>query len=209
MAIEKLVGESIEQKKSCNLCKEASLETGKKTDYGSIIVFRIGTGTEDGWFATLSPKTGGLEKDFSLQLMPFSHLTHFAQLLKYSKLAKNYGIAFAKLNHAMAKVMAEESKKFKLTAKSKYSAISIATYGKCTNWKEKKEHLHIKIFPFSGNIGQPYTVDSSFGKKKEFNDKTGKSFVKMKPVEKIYIPKKRLEILSVRLIKILEDEKTW
>ena len=144
MAIEELVDESIGQRKDCNLCKEASLETGKKTDYGAIVAFRIGTSNEDKWFATLSPKTNENRKEnFTLQLMPFAHLTHFAQLVKYPRLAENYGIAFAKLSNAMAKIMAEESAEFKTTAESKESAISIATYGKSTNWSEKKEHLHI------------------------------------------------------------------
>ena len=206
MAIEELVEESTEQRKGCNLCKEASLGIGKKTGYGAIVVYRVGTKPENGWFATLSPKTGGLEKDFSLQLMPFAHLTHFAQIHKSQELAKNYGISFAKLSNAMARIMAEESREFRPTAESKQSAVSIATYGKCTNWKEKKEHLHIKIFPFRGGIGQPYTVDSSFGKKEEFMDETGKRFVKMEPVKKIGIPEKRLEALSSKLIRILAGE---
>ncbi len=207
MPIEELVNESTEQKENCNLCKEACLATGKKTEYGSIVVFRTGS-LQEGWFAALSPKTGGLEKDFTLQLMPFSHLTHFAQISKNQKLSENYGIAFAKLSNAMAKIMAEERKEFKATEESKDLAVSIASYGKCTNWKEKKEHLHIKIFPFRGNIGQPYTVDSSFGRKKGFNDEeTGKSFVKMNPVKKINIPKKRFEELSTKLLKILSEGK--
>ena len=139
--------------------------------------------------------------------MPFAHLTHFSQLTKYPKLAENYGIAFSKLSNAMTEILAEENKAFKPTAESKDSAISIATYGKCTNWAEKKEHLHIKIFPFRGNIGQPYTVDSSFGRKKVFKDETGENFVKMKPVEKVSITEKRFEELSNKLIKILAEAK--
>lgn len=205
--IEELETEDISQKKDCNLCKEALLEVGKKTDYGAAIIFRLGKDLGEGWFATLSPRTGSNpEQDFTIQLMPFAHLTHFSQLAKYPELAKNYGIAFSKINRAMAKAMAMESREFKPTAQSKENSVSIANYGKCTNWKEKKEHLHIKVFPFRGNIGQPYTVDSSFGRKKVFKDEKGKRFVKMHPVEKKLLPKKRFEELSKLLIEMLGED---
>ncbi|HLD58172.1 MAG TPA: hypothetical protein VI977_00845 [archaeon] len=203
-----LVSEGTGNKKGCSLCKEASIETGKKTGYGAVIIFRIGK-KSNGWFATLSPKTGGNpEEDFTIQLMPFAHLTHFAQISKYHRLAENYGIAFAKLTNAMAQIMADELAGFRANPAERAFAVSIATYGKCTNWAEKKEHLHLKIFPFRGNIGQPYTVDSSFAKKKIFRDaETGESFVKMNPVAKVGLPKKRLEHLSKKLIEILGEGK--
>jgi hypothetical protein len=173
------------------------------------VVFRIGNSLENGWFATLSPKTGGDPKrDFSIQLMPIAHLTHFSQLGEYPELARNYGAAFSKLGSAMAKIMARENPEFKATADSRENSVSIATYGKCTNWEKKKEHLHLKIFPFRGNIGQPFTVDSSFGRKEVFrNPKTGERFVKMAPVKKTRIGKERLEKLSAELIGILSEEK--
>jgi len=203
MGIEELVKESTAQKEECDWCKEASIKVGEKTEYGATIVFRIGNGLENGWFATLSPKTGGLKEDFTIQLMPFAHLTHFAQFSNYPELAKNYGIAFAKLSNAVSAIMAEENSEFKATAESRELSTSVATYGKATNWKEKKEHLHIKIFPFRGNIGQPYTVDSSFGRKEVFKDSEGESFVKMAPVEKVLLSEKRFEALAKRLIEIL------
>ena len=58
-----------------------------------------------------------------------------------------------------------QDENLKAESEKRESSVSLGTYGKCTNWKEKKEHLHIKIFPFRNNIGQPYTVDSSFEKK--------------------------------------------
>ena len=203
-SIEQLNSEEISNRQECNLCKESLLGIGKKTSYGATIIYNTGN-KENGWFATLSPKTGSSpEKDFTIQLMPLAHLTHFSQLSKYPELAKNYGTAFSKLSNAMASVMAEENPEFQATAKTKELAVSIGTYAKCTNWQEKKEHLHIKLFPFKGNIGQPYTVDSSFGRKEVFKEKeTGKSFVKMSPVNKVLIPEKRLEQLSQKLIKIL------
>ncbi|MDP6670409.1 MAG: hypothetical protein QGI60_01185, partial [archaeon] len=190
----------------CNLCKEAALSVGEKTEYDAVIIFKVGD-SSNGWFATLSPKTGGnQEEDFSIQLMPTEHLTHFAQTAKTPELAKNYGIAFSKLSAAMAEIMATENKEFKPTVESREKATSVATYGKCTNWSEKKEHLHIKIFPFRGNIGQPYPVDSSFGRKETFKDPKGE-FVKMTPVKKVLLSKERFEYLSKRLIQILVGEK--
>ena len=201
-----LIEENTDQKEDCNLCKEAALSVGEKTEYGAVIIFKVGD-LSNGWFATLSPKTGGgPEEDFSIQLMPFEHLTHFAQTAKSPELAKNYGIAFSKLSAAMTGIMASENKGFKPTVESREKATSVATYGKCTNWGEKKEHLHIKIFPFRGNIGQPYTVDSSFGRKETFKDSKGE-FVKMTPVEKVLLPKERFEFLSKRLIQILTGAK--
>ena len=201
----KLVNEDISLREDCTLCKESALEAGQKTDYGAIIIFKIGNSAENGWFATLSPKTGSdQEKDFTIQLMPFGHLTHFSQISSYPELSKNYGRAFSKISSVMAEVMAIENPNFNVTAESKRDAVSIAVYGKCTNWKEKKEHLHIKIFPFRGNVGQPYTVDSSFGRKEIFKDKEGKEFVKMKPVRKKNIDNERFENLSKRLIGLLK-----
>jgi len=204
---EELLAEDKGNKQDCNLCKESQLKVGKKTGYGAAVIFRIGNGLEDGWFATLSPKTGGNpEEDFSIQLMPFAHLTHFSQMAKYPELAKNYGTAFARVSRAMAEIMASENKEFNATAGSRELAVSVATYGKCTNWGEKKEHLHLKIFPFKGNVGQPYTVDSSFGRKEICKDsETGEEFVKMKPVKKVLLEEKRFEGLSKRLVEILSE----
>lgn len=208
-SIDKLILENIKPEEGCYLCRESSIKIGEKTGYGAVIIFRIGKGPKDGWFATISPKTGGSpEKDFTIQLMPFAHLTHFCQIAHYPELAKNYGIAFSKLCNAMARIMATENKGFKPAVDSRDLGTAIATYGKCTNWIEKKEHLHIKIFPFRGNIGQPYTVDSSFGRKEVFHDsETGESFVKMRPVQKEEIQKERFEWLSRQLVKFLKEGK--
>ncbi|MBN1941317.1 MAG: hypothetical protein JW772_03990, partial [Candidatus Diapherotrites archaeon] len=201
--------ESTCHKKDCALCRESSIKVGGLTGYGAKVIFRIGRDLNDGWFATLSPKTGGdPEKDFTIQLMPFAHLTHFCQLFHYPGIAKNYGVAFSMLSNAMARVMALESKDFDVTVVSRDSAVSIAVYGKSTNWIEKKEHLHIKLFPFRENIGQPYTVDSSFGKKQVFKDSgTGEAFVRMLPVKKVFIEKNRFEGLSAKLVEFLAGDK--
>lgn len=201
-----LIKEDFSPRENCNLCKESNLEVGRKTDYGGVIILKIGSLADEGWIATLSPKTGGNpKKDFTIQLMPLAHITHFSQVNSYPKLAKNYGIAFSRLSFAMSKVMASENKNFKPTSDSTENAVSVATYGKCTTWKEKKEHLHIKIFPFRGDIGQPYTVDSSFGRKEIHKDSDGKEFVKMKPVRKVMIDDDRLNQLARNLIGLLRE----
>lgn len=202
----KLIKEDISSKEDCNLCKEANLGVGQETEYGAAIIYKIGDSAENGWFATLSPRTGGdPKKDFTIQLMPFAHLIHFCQIASYPELAANYGAAFSKINAAMTKIMAEEIPDFKATSDSREVAASIATYGKYTTWKDKKEHLHIKIFPFRGDIGQPYTVDSSFGRKDIHTDsETGEEFVKMKPVRKKMIDKERFKKLSELLIELLK-----
>src|SRR3989338_5235893 len=200
--IEKLLNEEASEKSDCNLCREANYGIGKKTGYGAII-YRIGN-KKNGWFATLSPKTGSSPKfDLTIQLMPFSHLTHFSQISSYKGMAENYGIAFSKISKAVTAIMMRDQP-LKAIAEDKALSVPIAAYGKCTTWKEKKEHLHIKIFPFRGNIGQPYTVDSSFGKKGVFEDKDGKEFVKMEPVRKVAISKKRFDYLTKELIKLLK-----
>ena len=203
--VNKLINEDISLKDDCDFCNESKLDEGDKTKYGSVIIYKIGNSNENGWFATISPKTGGdPEENFTIQLMPFGHLVHFSQITKYGELAKNYGIAFSKINEAMAKVMILD-KELKATADKREEGISIVQYGKCTTWKEKKEHIHIKIFPFRGNMGQPYTVDSSFGRKEVLKDKeTGEEFVKMKPVRKVMVSKERFERLSMVLIKLLK-----
>ena len=202
----KLIKEDVTLRENCNLCKESALEVGKKTDYGAVIILRIGSLADEGWIATLSPKTGGYpKKDFTIQLMPFAHITHLSQINSYPKLAKNYGIAFSRLSFAISRIMASENKNFKATSNSIGNAVSVATYGKCTTWKEKKEHLHIKIFPFRGVIGQPYTVDSSFGRKEIHKDADGKEFVKMKPVKKTMIDDGRLNQLARDLIGLLKE----
>ena len=200
--IKKLLEESASSKKDCSLCRESSLEVGKNTGYGTI-VYKTGD-KRNGWFAALSPKTGSNPKyDFTIQLMPFSHLTHFSQIGSYPKLAENYGIAFSKLCRAMTEIMMQDQD-LKAISEEKALSVPVATYGKTTTWKEKKEHLHIKIFPFRGNIGQPYTVDSSFGKKEVFEDSEGKEFVKMAPVKKAVIDEKRFDYLARKLIALLK-----
>lgn len=200
--IDKLLNESISPKKNCNLCKESGLKVGEKTGYG-VIIYRAGN-KKNGWFATLSPKTGSNpEFDFTMQLMPFLHLTHFSQISSYPGLAENFGIAFSKLCKATTIIMMQDQD-LKYASEKREASVPIAAYGKTTTWKEKKEHLHIKIFPFRGNIGQPYTVDSSFGKKEIFRDKDGKEFIKMEPVRKVTIAEKRFNQLVNDLISLLK-----
>ena len=176
----------------CYFCEEGRLNVGDKTKYGARIILKIGD-FQDGWFATLSPKTGGdLEKDFSIQLMPFKHLKFFSEIEQNKKLSKNYGIAFAKLNYAVGEIIKSDEN----------GKIPIGIYGKC---KHPDEHIHLKIFPYRGDIGQPFTVDSSFGKKEIFND--GEDYIKMKPVEKRPLEACCFEELSNNLIKIINRKK--
>jgi hypothetical protein len=200
---QKLINEDVSLRSDCNLCKESSTEIGKSTGYGNLI-YKIGD-KDNGWYAALSPKTGGGQKfDFTIQLMPILHLTHFSQIESHKLLSQNYGMTFSKLCRAMTQIMMADKESYSI-AKDKSKSIPIGTYGKATTWKEKKEHLHIKIFPFRGEIGQPYTVDSSYGKKKVFKDIDGKEYVKMNPVRKKYIDKVRFEKLTNELVKILND----
>ena len=199
----KLSKESAKQRDNCNLCKESKFRVGEKTGYG-IIIYKIG-GLKNGWFVTLSPKTGGNPKsDFTMQLMPMMHLTHFSQIHSYPNLAENFGIAFSKICKSMSMILMKEEELMSSTEEKSIS-MPLATYGKCTTWKEKKEHLHIKIFPFRGNIGQPYAVDSSFEKKEIFEDKYGKEFVKMIPVKKTMIKEKRFNQLAKDLSLLLKE----
>jgi len=201
--IDKLFNEDVSPKGDCNLCKEAEYEIGKNTGYGTII-YKSGN-QKNGWFATLSPKTGSNpEYDFTIQLIPFSHLTHFSQISSHPGLAENYGAAFSKLCKTMTIIMMKDQN-LKAISEERASSVPVASYGKTTTWKEKKEHLHIKIFPFRGNTGQPYTVDSSFGRKEIFKDKDGKEFVKMKPVRKVIIAKGRFKQLARDLISLLRN----
>ena len=199
---EKLLQENAGQKKNCNLCKDAAYKVGEKTGYGAVI-FKIGY-KKNGWFATLSPQTGGNpEFDFTVQIMPLMHLTHFSQIESYPKSAENYGIIFSKISSAMAQVMIN-NENLSAEADDKSNSVPIAIYGKCTTWKEKKEHLHIKIFQFRGNLGQPYTVDSSFEKKEVLMEKDGKKFVKMTPVKKVAIDSSRFAKLEKKLVLLLK-----
>ncbi|HLC62404.1 MAG TPA: hypothetical protein VJI52_05300 [Candidatus Nanoarchaeia archaeon] len=200
--IHRLLKEDSNRRESCNLCKDAAYKVGEKTGYGAVI-FKVGN-KKNGWFATLSPQTGGNpEFDFTVQIMPLMHLTHFSQIEAYPRLAENYGVIFSKISGAMAQVMIS-NENLSAEADDKSNSVPIAAYGKCTTWKEKKEHLHIKIFPFRGNIGQPYTVDSSFEKKEVLTEKDGKEFVKMSPVKKVVIDSGRFEKLAKRLELLLK-----
>jgi hypothetical protein len=198
---EKLLKEDVSINGDCELCKEVDYDVGQKTDYG-VVIYKNGN-KKNGWFATLSPKTGGNPKlDFTIQLMPFAHLTHFSQISNYDGMAVNYGICFSKVCQVMTIIMMEDEN-LKATSEKRNDAASIATYGKSTTWKEKKEHLHIKVFPFRDNVGQPYTVDSTFGKKEIFKEKD-EEFVKMQPVKKIMIDNQRFQNLTEKLISLLK-----
>ena len=201
---DKLFNEEVSLKDDCNLCKESNLKIGSDTGYG-VIIYRIGN-SKNGWFATLSPKTGGNPKsDFTIQLTPISHLTHFSQIASHPELEENYGISFSRLCRAMTIILMQGGD-LKATAEEKKLSVSIGTYGKTTTWKEKKEHLHLKIFPFRNNIGQPYTVDSSFERKETFKDNAGKEFVKMDPIKKLPIEKSRFNNLAKDLISLLNEK---
>jgi hypothetical protein len=179
----------------CNLCQEAELNVGDRTNYGAIIIYKIGD-DKDGWFATLSPKTGGdPDKDFSIQLMPCAHIKYFSDINSNLKLAKNYGIIFAKINHAISEIIKDQNPNTK--------KISLGTYGKC---KHEDEHIHIKIFPYRGNIGQPFTTDSSFGKNLHIDD-SGKEYIKMIPITKVNLKEQRFKKLAKQLIQIIKNEK--
>jgi hypothetical protein len=199
-----LLNDSRDRNDSCNLCNETVLTVGEKTNNSYAVIYKIGE-LDNGWFATLSPRTGGdPEKDFTVQLMPFSHLTHFSQINSNKSLAHNYGTAFAKLSKAMTQLVSGSNQPASIS-QERNAALSIASYWKCTNWIEKKEHLHQKIFPFRGNIGQPYTVDSSFGRKEIFKDEHGKQFIKMYPVIKKDIPRERFEAIVSQIITLLQE----
>jgi diadenosine tetraphosphate (Ap4A) HIT family hydrolase len=168
----------------CNLCKESNLEVGNKGSYGAVVIYN-----ENGWFATLSPKTGGdPEKDFSIQLMPKKHLKYFSEIYG-EELSESYGIAFAKINDAVSKIIGDRDGK-----------IPIGTYGKC---KHPDEHIHFKVFPYRGLMGQPFTVDSSFGKKEIHKDDSGE-FVKMSPIVKSKLSEERFRELSKKFIDLLK-----
>ena len=182
--------------KNCNFCKEAFLNIGDKTNYGGIVIYKIGNSFKDSWFATLSPKTGGdQEKDFSIQLMPFLHIRYFSEINLYPELAKNYGIAFSRLCYAVGKIIGDQDS-------NSSRKIPIGIYGKC---KHEDEHIHFKIFPYRGNIGQPFTVDSSFEKKEIYLDpSTQEKFVKMTPIKKINISEKKILQLSKQFMSLLK-----
>jgi len=208
--IKKLHQENGAQNPSCNLCNEASLfmkkdnSIGTMTPYGAVIVAKVGA-KENGWFATLSPKTGGDPlADFTIQLMPFIHITQFSQLVEYPQLAENYGILFSRLSRAMVQIMAEEQENFESASLTRETSVSLATYGKSTTWKEKKEHLHLKLFPFRGKQGQPATVDSSFERKKVYHDSEGE-FVKMDPIRKAMLSPERKKDLAERIIALIQS----
>ena len=200
--VDKLVTEDASLQSSCPFCREIFLKIGEKGEYGAVVVCKVGN-EQTGWYATISPKTGGNpEEDFTIQIMPFAHFTHFSQLAEYAELAKNYGIIFAKICKVMANIIAENPN-YKSTVEKREEGIAIATYGKCTTWKEKKEHLHLKIFQFRNNLWQPSVVDSTFGKKEIEKDEKGE-FVRMQPVRKTSIPSERFKSVSETLIKLLQ-----
>ncbi|MFH1275561.1 MAG: hypothetical protein ABIH82_00455 [Candidatus Woesearchaeota archaeon] len=193
-------------REDCNLCREVSLAIGEKGEYGAVVICQVGD-VDNRWLATLSPKTGGkVDRDFSIQLMPIKHLTHFAELADYPDLAKNYGLIFAKISAAMTKIMVEETADFVVDEKLRPRAVSVATYGKCTNWQEKKEHLHIKIYPFRDEMSQPCVCDSSFGRLEVHKDaESGNEFVKFDPVRKNMLSEERFNYLGKRLMELLND----
>jgi hypothetical protein len=203
MEVQKLQSESTELKEDCEFCQEVHLNVGGKGEYGAVIVAKIGS-AENGWYATISPRTGGKpEEDFSIQLMSNQHLTHFSQLAENEETAKNYGLLFAKCSKAMVTIMAENPA-LTAVAETREDGMSVATWAKCTTWKEKKEHLHIKLFQFKNDLSQPCSVDSTFGRKEIENDAKGE-FVRMTPIRKQDIPEERFQHIAQRLIELLEN----
>ena len=182
---------------NCIFCREALLDVGERSEYGAVVIFKIGNSKGNGWFATLSPKTGeNSNKDFSVQLIPFKHLRNFSEINDNIELSKNYGLAFGKISNVISKILEEDVENNLWGSKN-----AIGTYGKC---KHVDEHIHIKLFPYRGVIGQPFTLDSTYEEKERFVDSnTNEEYVKMKPVKKVFIPKERFEYLTKRLIELL------
>lgn len=192
--VDKLAEENIVYNEDCSLCKESELMVGQKTSYGGIIVYKIGE-QKNGWFATLSPKTGGdVKKDFTIQIMPVAHIKHISELGADEELAKNYGLAFSQVGRAITKIMGEENRHLENEEK----VVRIGTYGKS---KHPEEHLHIKLFPWK----HPYVVDSTYENKEIQVDEDGNEFVKMSPIKKVSIDEKRLKYLAEKLINILNE----
>ncbi|MAG07437.1 hypothetical protein CMI46_01315 [Candidatus Pacearchaeota archaeon] len=182
----------------CNFCNEAKLKVGDISSYGSTIIYKIGD-EKNGWFATLSPKTGGDPgKDFCIQIMPSSHLQHISDIDTNLDLAKNYGLVFAKLSSAINAIMKEEERHNENSEK----VVRIGTYGKS---KHPEEHFHVKLFPWAGKIGQPYTVDSTFEHNNIHKDQDGTEFIKMQPVKKTMIPESRYSSLVDKFISLLNN----
>jgi hypothetical protein len=180
----------------CTLCKESSMPIGKVSEYGACTIYKKGN-KSDGWFATLSPKTvGDPEHDFSIQIIPIAHLKNFGEINSSQKLAENYGKAFAIISGAVAKLIKFEKEQ------NENESIPICTYGKC---KHPDEHIHIKIFPYRGDLAQPFVVDSTFEKKEVFSENSEK-FVKLKPITKKNIPTDRFQYLKDFFIKELKNE---
>lgn len=178
----------------CMLCRESKLEVGQKTPYGAVIVHKMGY-SKNGWFATLSPKTGGnVEKDFTIQIMPIPHIRHISELGDDEGLAKNYGLVFAKISKAIHDIMKEEGRH----SENEEGVVRIGMYGKS---KHPEEHLHIKLFPWEHS----YVADSTYENKEIQVDEEGNKFVKMPPVKKAAIDEKRFKYLSERLINIFNE----
>lgn len=171
----------------CEFCRESSLDVGDTTKYGAKIIYKTGN-TDTDWFATLSPKTAGNpEEDFSIQLVPKKHIKYFSEI-DDTNLAKNYGVIFAKISRAIGELVRSGDK------------VPMCTYGKC---KHPDEHIHIKLFPYRGDVAQPFTVDSSFESKEKFTE-SGEEFIKMKPITKKKILEEKLDELSKKLRELLE-----
>ena len=130
--------------------------------------------------------------------MPTKHIQHLADMSTNTESAKNYGLAFAYLNTAIKKLMDEEER-------WKENDENISRVGVYAKSKHPTEHLHIKLYPWMGTIGQPYTVDSSYEKKEVHHDKkTSTDYVTMLPVHKTRLTKERHSHLTKRFIKELE-----
>ena len=189
----KLIKEDAGYREDCSLCKESKLMVGQKTPYGAIIICK-GSDQKNGWFATLSPKTGGnIKKDFTIQIMPIPHINHISELGSNEELAKNYGLAFSQAGKAITKIMREENRHLENEEK----VVRIGMYGKS---KHPEEHLHIKLFPWE----HPYVVDSTYENKEIQVDEEENEFVKMTPVKKAIIDEKRFNYLAEKLINILK-----
>lgn len=198
-----LMGEDTSQRDGCEFCGEALFERGAVTPYGARIILKQGSEPEH-WFATLSPVTGSHpEEDFTIQLMPVMHLTHLSQMDKDKKLAANYGLAFARISAAMTQIMMEE-RGIREVEEERGNGAALAAYGKCTTWREKKEHLHLKIYQFRGLLSQPAPPDSSLGKMPTWKDpETGEEFLRYRPVSKRPIDQERMEALAKRLLELV------
>jgi len=112
--------------------------------------------------------------------------------------AKNFGVAIAALDNAIARLRSEEHSS---EDPYQHSQLVILKHqpGKAY------EHLHVKMIVPKGPVAQPFPTEAGWQWKQEFTDSEFQPYIRGTPCAPVDLDHDRFHYLAKKLIKLIEQ----